>query len=255
MKVKSKIDKFLEIITSLVLISLIFGGIYIYYYWSIENEFNRNIEIDEISLVKEKDVIEKPLIEEKLLFPEEINLEIPFISQAPFGDWSYPFNHTCEEAAVLMAHYYLEGKTVIDPALAKKELLDLVEYEKKNYGFHEDSSAEQTAQLIRDYYNYKAEILYNISLEDIKKELVQGNPVIVPTAGRLLGNLYFTPPGPIYHMLVLKGYNLSGFIANDPGTKRGADYFYPYQILMKSIHDWNNGDVENGKVVIISIQK
>ena len=32
---------------------------------------------------------------------EEVNLEIPFTSPAPFGDWSYPFNHTCEEVAVL----------------------------------------------------------------------------------------------------------------------------------------------------------
>ena len=154
-----------------------------------------------------------------------------------------------------MAHYYLEGKTIIEPAVARKELLALVEYEKKNYGFHEDTSTEQTAQLIRDYYGYKVKVYYDISLEDIKKELARGNPVIVPTAGRLLNNPYFTPPGPIYHMLVVKGYTPTEFITNDPGTKRGADYSYSYQVLEKAIHDWNNGDVENGKSAMISIQK
>lgn len=257
---KSKIDKILEIILVLVLVGLVFEGIYLYYHWPREDKFHPSTEINEVNSVEKEDAaeklpIEKVPVEQKLSIPEEINLEIPFTSQAPFGDWSYPFNHTCEEAAVLMVHYYLEGKTVIDPALARKELLGLIEYEKKNYGFHEDTSAEQTAQLIRDYYDYKVKVYYDTSLEDIKKELVKGSPVIVPTAGRLLNNPYFTPPGPIYHMLVVKGYTPTEFITNDPGTKRGADYTYSYQTLMKAIHDWNNGDVENGKTVIISISK
>lgn len=71
----------------------------------------------------------------------------------------------------------------------------------------------------------------------------------------MLGNPYFTPPGPIYHMLVIKGYNLTEFITNDPGTRRGADYVYSYQTLMKAIHDWNNGNVESGKSATISVQK
>ncbi|MCD6270289.1 C39 family peptidase [bacterium] len=257
---KSKIDKILEIILVLVLVGLVFEGIYLYYHWPREDEFNPTLEMNGVDSVEKEKATKKPSIEkiateQKLSVPEEINLEIPFILQAPFSDWSYPFNHTCEEAAVLMAHYYLEGKTIIEPAVARKELLALVEYEKKNYGFHEDTSTEQTAQLIRDYYGYKVKVYYDISLEDIKKELARGNPVIVPTAGRLLNNPYFTPPGPIYHMLVVKGYTPTEFITNDPGTKRGADYSYSYQVLEKAIHDWNNGDVENGKSAMISIQK
>ena len=125
----------------------------------------------------------------------------------------------------------------------------------KLFGFYESITAEQTAQLIRDYYGYKAEVIYDISVEDIKKELVKGNPVIVPAAGRMLENPYFTPPGPLYHMLLIKGYIQDSFIVNDAGTKRGADYTYPYSVLEKSIHDWNNGDVENGRRAMIVVQK
>ena len=207
-----------------------------------------------------KDEEEKNISEMKNDFiaelPEEIILEVPFTSQAPFGDWSYPFNHTCEEAVVLMAHYYVEGKTSIDPAQARKELLDLVEFEEKNYGFHEDTDTAQTAQLIKDYYGYSVKVEYDISLEDIKKELAKGNPVIVPTAGRLLNNPYFKPPGPLYHMLLVKGYNSTEFITHDTGTIRGENFVYSYQALENSIHDLGGENLENiasGRPAMISI--
>ena len=195
--------------------------------------------------------------EKELPLPAEVNLDIPFIIQAPFNDWSYPFNHTCEEAAVLMVNYYLEGQTSVDQAQIKQELLDIVEYQTKNYGFHEDTSAAQTAKLISDYYGYAAEVKYGISSEDIKKELARGNPVIVPAAGRLLNNQYFKPPGPLYHMLVIKGYNADGFITNDGGTRMGADLIYSYQVIENAIHDLE-GDllsIDSGRPAMIAVKK
>lgn len=251
------INKILKIILMTVLIGLVLEGIYIYYHWP---RFSQSVSEGESRIIKEinpseeepfsKEVLQP---EKTLIIPESLDLSIPFTSQAPFSDWSPPFNHACEEATVLMVHYYLEGKLIIDPAQAKRELLDLVDFEIKNYGFHEDSSAAQTAELIKDYYGYSAEVKYDISLEDIKKELAGGNPVIVPTAGRLLGNPYFTPPGPIYHMLLIKGYNPTEFITHDPGTKRGADFVYSYQILEKAIHDWNKEDIEHSRRAMIVI--
>lgn len=97
-------------------------------------------------------------------------------------------------------------------------------------------------------------------MEDIKKELAKGNPVIVPTAGRLLSNPYFTPPGPLYHMLLIKGYSTTSttteFITHDPGTIRGANFVYSYQTLETSIHDLESKDLENitnGRSAMISI--
>lgn len=253
---KSKTDKILEIITVLALASLLFEGIYIYIYWPRPVESSSSVTKEENKLIIEESTKpeqfqkEKPL--EEVNLPDSFTLDIPFICQAPLGDWKPPFDHACEEATVLMVHYYLQDKPV-DPIKAAQEIRNIVDFEAENYGFYEDTSVAETAQLIEDYYGYKVKVYYGISLEDIKKELVKGNPVIIPAAGRLLDNPHFTPPGPIYHMLVIKGYNSTEFITNDPGTRRGADYAYPYRTLEKAIHDWNNGDIKNGKSAMISV--
>ena len=255
---RSKTDKILEIIAVFVLVGLLFEGIYIYYHWPRGDKLHSisDTETETQGQPQEQPSVEKKQTEKEPPLPEEVNLEIPFTSQAPFSDWSYPFNHTCEEAAVLMAHYYVEGKTTIDPAQAKAELLDLVEYEDKNYGFSEDTDTAQTAQLIKDYYRHSVKVKYDISLEDIKKELAKGNPVIVPAAGQLLNNPHFKPPGPLYHMLLIKGYDATEFITNDTGTIWGADFVYSYQTLENAIHDLENGDLENianGRSAMISV--
>ncbi len=190
----------------------------------------------------------------ELNLPKSFILDIPFICQAPLGNWNPPFGDACEEAAILTVHYYFQEKP-IDPKVAAKEIQDIIEFENKNYNFGKSISAEQTAQLIKDYFGYKAEVSYDMSLKDIKKELMKGNPVIVPAAGKMLKNPYFKTPGPLYHMLVIKGYTESEFIVSDPGTRRGTNFKYSYQILEKAIHDWNNGDVKNGRPAMISVQK
>jgi len=262
---KLKTDKIFEIVLVLVLIGLVFWAVRIYTHLPKSVGSSESVK-EEDELVVEKSIEPKEFQEEEpkeIIIPETLNLEVPFICQAPLGDWGSPFKDACEEAVVLMIHYYFftpsfskagQGK-LIEPKAAAKEIKDLVEFETKLFGFYESITAEQTAQLIRDYYGYKAEVIYDISEEDIKKELVKGNPVIVPAAGRMLKNPYFTPPGPLYHMLVIKGYAADDFIVNDAGTKRGADYTYSYSVLEKSIHDWNNGDVENGRRVMITVWK
>jgi uncharacterized protein YvpB len=185
-----------------------------------------------------------------------VNLEVPFTSQAPFGLWlEYPFAHTCEEASVLMLHYYLNGNASEDQSAVKQDLVSMVNFENNRYGFSNDTDAEQTAQLIRDYYGYGVRVVYNPSIEDIKKELASGNPVIVPTSGRLLGNPHFTPPGPLYHMLVIKGYDADGFITNDPGTSFGADYKYSYKVLQNAIRDFDLENTGDAKAVMLIVEK
>ncbi len=223
-----KYNKILNGIVILTWIGLIFEGIYLYNSWPRQTE------------VFGQEKIKKEIIKEDVL-PDFFELDIPFITQAPFRSWKeYPFNHTCEEASILMVHYYLENKTKVVESETKKELLDLVDFQIKNYGFHEDTSTAETARIIKDYYGYKVKIYYDISLEDIKKEIAQGNPVIIPTAGRLLENPNYTGAGPIYHMLVVKGYTSTEFITQDSGTYRsGENKTYSYEILEKAIHDWN----------------
>lgn len=183
--------------------------------------------------------------------PESYELDIPFTSQAPLGDWSPPFDHACEETSVLMAYYYFSGVSP-SPSQVAADINKMVDFEQEKYGVYKDTSAFQTARLIKDYYGYEANLIFNPSENDIKKEILKGNVVIAPANGRALNNPYFTPPGPVYHMLVIKGYGASGFISNDPGTRRGKDYKYSYNVLLSALSDWENGALTN-KPVIISV--
>jgi hypothetical protein len=73
---------------------------------------------------------------------------------------------------------------------------------------------------------------------------------------RLLGNPNFTSPGPLYHNLVLVGYDGDNIITNDPGTKRGEGYVYNINILYNAIHDFPGKpeDIESGKKAMIVLE-
>ena len=194
--------------------------------------------------------------EEPKPLPKNFMINIPFTVQAPLANWQWPFNHSCEEASVLMTHLYFAKKTLA-PEKAQAEILAMNEYEKKNYPLANVSAARQTAIFINDYYGYDAKAYFDITFDDIKKELVEGNLVLVPAAGQRLKNPYFKTPGPLYHMLVIKGWTPTEFIVNDPGTKRGADFRYSYEILEDAISDWDLEDwdtavnVNDRKVMIV----
>ncbi|MCF7845863.1 MAG: C39 family peptidase [Candidatus Peribacteraceae bacterium] len=169
---------------------------------------------------------------------EGINLAVPFSPQAPFADWSLPFAEACEEtSALLVDHFYRNAE--ITPEIANEEILALVEWEKENLGHYEHTNMEETARILREYFGYeKVELSYDISINDLKNKIKEGYPVIVPLAGRQLGNPYYTPPGPIYHVLVVKGITKNGdFITNDVGTRRGQNFIYDADVLFDAIHD------------------
>ena len=221
----------------------------------IGEEANANIEIaaDDSFEGSEQEVLGAAT--QKKPVPAEINLKVPFTPQAPHANWELPYGEACEEASVLMVHYYFEKKTFTKES-ADKEIKKLVDFQNKKYGFYKDSTADETARFIKDYWKYKKVRVLPATIDAIKQELAAGRPVIIPAAGRLLGNPNFRRPGPLYHMLVVKGYTKDGkFITNDPGTRRGANYIYDQKVLMNAIHDWNGGDVNNGKKVIIVVDK
>ena len=86
-----------------------------------------------------------------------------------------------------------------------------------------------------------------------------GNLIILPTAGRVLENPYFTPPGPIYHNLVLIGYDDQKeiFYTNDPGIMSGNSFKYSYQNIIDSVADWNYelGTINSERRVMIIVKK
>ncbi|MBI4994423.1 C39 family peptidase [Candidatus Peregrinibacteria bacterium] len=183
--------------------------------------------------------------------PEEINLNIPFGSQAPFANWDLPYQEACEEAAAIMVHYYYEGKE-LTPKIMDEEILKLIEWENKTFGYYEDATAEEIARIMREYFGHKnVAVRYEFTIEDIKKEIAQGRPVILPAAGRLLNNPNFRQPGPIYHALVAKGYTNEKIITNDPGTRKGKNFLYDPKVLMNALHEWNEENILQGKHAMV----
>ena len=188
-------------------------------------------------------------VEEKVNNTSSISLlDVPFTSQAPFGEWSDKRQQDgCEETSALMAVFWARGEE-LSRENAKKEILAIAEYEKNKYGGFVDTNAKDTLErIIRGYFNYeKAKTVANITIDNIKAELYQGNLVLVPCNGRKLGNPNYTPPGPERHMLVIRGYDpiKKEFITNDAGTRKGEKYRYKEEILYKAIVDYPTGDHE-----------
>jgi hypothetical protein len=55
-----------------------------------------------------------------------------------------------------------------------------------------------------------------------------------------LGDPAYAESGPTYHMIVVRGYNASGFIVNDPGMTQGNNMVYSFETLKRAAADWNN---------------
>jgi len=155
-----------------------------------------------------------------------------------------------------MVARYKRGEPIRSPDDADAEIRAIIEAEKEFFGYYEDTTAEETVRFAKSYYGFEnSRVAYDITLDDIKRELSLGNPVILPAAGRVLPNPYFRSPGPLYHMLVVRGYTKDGLIiTNDPGTKRGEQFLYDPEALLAAVHDWNGGDVLNGKKAMIILE-
>jgi hypothetical protein len=184
------------------------------------------------------------------------NLAVPFTSQAPHANWELPYQEACEEASLIMVDAYLSGESSFTPEEADARILKVVAWQTEHLGYYEDTTAEETARVAREHFGRQASVVALTSMEDVKKQVAKGNAVIIPAAGRLLKNPYFRGQGPLYHMLVVKGFTKDGkIITNDPGTRRGANFLYDPATLWNAIHDWNGGNVTEGAKVMIVIGK
>ena len=170
----------------------------------------------------------------------EVNLPVPFTSQAPHGNWELPYQEACEEASALMAIRYAFGNPILSPEDADAAILDLVTTNTNVLHYPIDQTVSQVRDLILTIdEQLTVRLLQNPSVDDLKGELAAGNVAIVPARGRALKNPFFRAPGPRYHMFVLRGYTVDGyFITNDPGTKRGEGYLYPFARVMDAMDDW-----------------
>lgn len=187
--------------------------------------------------------------------PASYNLAIPFASQAPFHIWDAFHEETCEEAAVLMALAYYDRApaTPIDPQQVDDRLHEMVAWQESQGMEVSISIAELQRFLAHEAPTRMSRVIENPTAAQLREELAAGHPIIVPAAGRRLDNPFFTGEGPVYHMLILRGYTPEGFITNDPGTQHGEGYVYSDAVLLGAIADWNAGDPEHGPQRVLVI--
>jgi len=172
-------------------------------------------------------------------------LSVAFTTQAPTANWSDPRQQDgCEEASILMAWNWVNGKTSINAQEAEREIIAMSEYELEHYGNYYDLNAQYTVKLMKDYFNYdKVSYQLEVTAEDIKNALRAGKLVIVPANGKRLNNPNFSSGGPLTHMLVVKGFDedKQQFITNDPGTRNGNGYVYSYSTLLNAMVNYPSG--------------
>ena len=209
----------------------------------IESEREKKLAINQINKEEKSEEMQSEKVEksDKTKELEKIIWPVPFAAQAPFARWDKMHEETCEEAALIMLKYY-QDKKELTPKIIEKELQNLIEYQIKERGTFYDTDIKTTKKIGEEYYKMRnLKILENFTINDLKKELVGGNIILIPTAGRELKNPNFTAPGPLYHNLVIIGYDdeKKVFITNDPGTRRGKKYEYKQQLLYDAIHDFS----------------
>jgi len=225
-----------------------------------ESDYKSDVPVSEPSRVNESAEESEPTEEDEPTdniseIPSEINLDIPFYSQAPFGNWDMPYQDACEEASLLLAYYYATDQTVTAEEF-DEALLAMVDWQVDYFGSYKDTTIEQTAEIASEYLGYQNwEVVEDPTVEELKTYLSKGYPIVAPFAGRYLGNPYFTGEGPVYHMLVIRGYDDTYFITNDVGTRRGENFIYTYDVLMNALHDWDVSAIADDEGILNGSKK
>ncbi|OGH71709.1 MAG: hypothetical protein A2921_02880 [Candidatus Magasanikbacteria bacterium RIFCSPLOWO2_01_FULL_43_20b] len=193
--------------------------------------------------------------------PPQYFISVPFTSQAPEKNWEQPWQDACEEAAVLMLDAYYKNYN-LSPLFAKDEILKIIKWEEER-GWGSSIEIEKVRELVERFVLlnhtittslHHARIVNDPTVENIKKFVANGQPVLVVADGKVLPNPHFRNGGPVYHALIIRGYTETEFITNDPGTQFGRGFKYKYKDLLNAIHDWNGGDVKNGKRAVLVVE-
>ncbi len=163
---------------------------------------------------------------------------VPFTSQAPYENWWDIMNEEwCEEASMLMAVYWSRGET-FNSGIVNDEIKKISVFERDMFGAFHDTSLSDTAKVMDEYFSFsKYNVREDIEKSDMIESLKDGNILLVPLYGRDLQNPYYTPPGPVPHMIVVHWYDpvKKEFITHDPGTKSGEDLRFNEDILFNAM--------------------
>lgn len=188
----------------------------------------------------------------------KINLAVPFSSQAPAGNWAEPWQNACEETSIIMIDNFYEGDELTITE-AKREILNIFTIKNKDLGPSHDESMEKISELINlAKLNWKAYVVVNPTLEQMKQEITEQRPIMAPVYAPDLEDTPYLGVGPDYHVLVISGYDdeTGEFIVQDPGSSRGKDNRYNYEDFYGAIHDYlNTTDYREGRKAVLFTEK
>jgi len=167
-------------------------------------------------------------------------LQVPFTAQAPTNNWSR--NEDCEEASITMANAYLNGQTQdrMSAQDAQSAISELKKWEGVNAGYNANTGADATMHMAQGAFGILVTQIKDYTEQDLKNELNKKHVILLPINARKLGNPKYETSGPLYHMIVVRGYNEKEFIVNDPGTDSGDGNVYTFETLKNAAADWDN---------------
>lgn len=236
-----------------VLIFLIFGfSILFIVFFTLKRDDHyayRVVNYDQKNVAASTSEVEVVPVKEGSVIPKSSlkMIGVPYVSEAPEGNWSGDWVNACEEATIAMVEAFYNNKSSVSIAEAKKTLQKLFDEQNILYGNNKNADATQIQELITRYSNFTATIKENPTLNDIKHEIDNNRPVISLHRGFDLRNpnIPFSPIKSSYHTIVVVGYDDDNklFITHDPGDdKDGVHHKYSYEVFMHSLHNYNAKD-------------
>lgn len=235
----------------LLLLALLSAGVY-WKFFRISQAEPVPVAVTIESLSSDAGLVTEKSSTPEIIPPEELNLAMTFYSQAPFADWSMPWQEACEEASVLLiANAYFQHNWSKEEF--RDQILSLVDWENKAFGDYKHTDASQTSQILKDYLILDNRIIENPTFDDIRESIARGHLLVGLFAGKKIGNPYYKNGGPNYHAMVIKGYK-NGFkvITEDVGTRKGEDYVYSWPTLNAALHDYAE-PIEKGRPILIEV--
>ena len=187
----------------------------------------------------------------------ELNLKMTFYTQAPFSDWSMPWQEACEEASMLLvANEYFDHNWTRENF--RDEILKLVDWQTRIFGDYKDTDAALMMRMLKEYLGLDGKVYTDPSFEDVKAVLERGHFILMPFAGKEIGNPNYKNGGPVYHVMVIKGYkngdstdaSVQKIITADVGTRNGEDYVYSWSTLQNAMHEFAVPMSRGAKVMI-----
>ncbi len=185
--------------------------------------------------------------------PPQKTIDVPYTTQAPTGDWSGIWENACEETSIYMVSSFYQNDPIKRDA-AVKRIRQIFQVKNKDFKVSADESLEEIAALIPKLgMPWTTELVVDPTIDDLKQEVAENHPVIVPVYAPALWSKTFKGDGPDYHVMVLVGYDdkTKEFIVNDPGTSNGNKKRFPYIQFMNAIHDLDSKNYKAGKKAVL----